>query len=88
VTAGEGLAGTRGHLHQGAVEVLVDQALLDTRDRGDLGWAQRRGLEFREVSDLGSPRRMVGIGLGVADGLGESLRLGELTMRRDRGCGS
>ena len=36
-------------------------------------WAgtQRRGVEFREVADLGSPRRMVGIGLGVADDLGQ-----------------
>jgi hypothetical protein len=76
--SGEGLAGAGGHLDQGSVEVLVGEALLHTRDRGDLGRTQRRGVELREVADLGSPRRMVGIGLGVADDLGESLRLGEV----------
>jgi hypothetical protein len=65
--------------------VLLGQALLDALDRGDLRRAERRFVERRQVLDLGSPRGLVGVGLGVADLLGQSRGVGKLKIRRARG---
>jgi hypothetical protein len=54
----ERLARTGGHLHEGTVEVLVGEALLDAVDRSDLGRTQSRLVQRRQVADLGPPRRV------------------------------
>lgn len=51
--------------------MLLGQALLDAFDRRDLGRTEWRLVERREILDLGSPRRPVRVGLGIADLLGQ-----------------
>ncbi len=70
--------------------MLLGQAMLDALDRGDLGRTQWRLVERRQVLDLGSPRGLVGVGLGVTDllGQGEVAGVGKLKIRRALGWGS
>jgi hypothetical protein len=50
--------------------VLLGKALLDSIDCFDLRWAQRVGIQGREISDLGAPRRAFRRGIGIAQNAG------------------